>query len=564
MRLPTRPTSPSSGLSPRRADIQGLRALAVVGVLIGHVFGWPRGGFLGVDVFFVISGFLITGLLLREYERTGRVSLADFYRRRVKRILPAAVLVVGVTLVAARLVFNPARFADVVGDALWSGVFASNWHFAATGTDYFTANGPESPLQHFWSLSVEEQFYLAWPLLLLVTIAAMGAGREAASRRLVVAVVGVLITASYVWATVDTASNPTASYFSTFTRAWELGVGALLAACEPLCRRLPRAVRLVAAWVGLAVVVSSFVVVDESSGVPAPMALAPVLGAALVIAAGCGSTRITLPPLTNRFSVALGSVSYSLYLWHFPVLILLAGGTVRAPVLGVVIVVVSVLLAAVTYHLVEKPVIASPLLAKQSQKDRSTAWQTWWTDYGRSLRRWGVGSLVGVTTVVTAAAVIDSRAHPTPAPLSLEAGPTRGTGPTPGGPSTTPEGMPSPARSERLSRRPRGRRRHRRWTTRSALRRRRPRWGRVRRRRATPRRPAPSAGALRRRPWRSSETRWPSPTWRPSGRSPTGRDRPGGFNRAASSAARSSTSTSPRTSPSDGRARPTARRPSPI
>jgi peptidoglycan/LPS O-acetylase OafA/YrhL len=160
----------------RRRDIQGLRALAVVAVVLEHVSGWPRGGFVGVDVFFVLSGFLITGLLVREHERTGRISMRGFYRRRVKRLLPSALVVLVVTLGAVAALLSASRLLSSAVDAVWSAVFVANWHEAAQGTDYFAADGPVSPFRHFWSLSVEEQFYVVWPLVVLL-VAAVSARR---------------------------------------------------------------------------------------------------------------------------------------------------------------------------------------------------------------------------------------------------------------------------------------------------------------------------------------------------------------------------------------------------
>ncbi len=166
---------PSEGDSPTvnrgfRPDVEGLRALAVVAVIVDHLFDWPSGGFVGVDVFFVISGFLITGLLLKEYERTKTISFLDFYKRRVRRIMPAALLVLVVSTAVSFLVFNVVRAQASLWDAIWSALFVSNWHFASAGTDYFASDGPISPFRHYWSLSVEEQFYLVWPVLIFLVI----------------------------------------------------------------------------------------------------------------------------------------------------------------------------------------------------------------------------------------------------------------------------------------------------------------------------------------------------------------------------------------------------------
>ncbi|WP_353509139.1 acyltransferase, partial [Intrasporangium sp.] len=151
--------------SQRRADIQGLRAVAVAVVIAFHVFGWPTGGFLGVDVFFVVSGFVITGVLLRAQEHTGRISLGAFWSRRARRILPLALIVIGAVVAVLPWAYGPAKTAAVRMDALFAAIFFGNWHFAASADSYFDQGSAPSPLLHFWSLGVEEQFYLAWPLL---------------------------------------------------------------------------------------------------------------------------------------------------------------------------------------------------------------------------------------------------------------------------------------------------------------------------------------------------------------------------------------------------------------
>src|SRR6184192_439573 len=146
-----------------RADIQGLRAFAVLAVIGSHLAGWPTGGFVGVDIFFVISGFIITSLLLRVKEETGTISFAGFYQRRVRRILPAALTVLTATVLAAFAVLPKGRAAETLTDGIWALLFSGNWRFAVGGTDYFQEGQPPSPLQHFWSLGVEEQFYFVWP-----------------------------------------------------------------------------------------------------------------------------------------------------------------------------------------------------------------------------------------------------------------------------------------------------------------------------------------------------------------------------------------------------------------
>jgi peptidoglycan/LPS O-acetylase OafA/YrhL len=227
-----------------RPDIQGLRALAVIVVILDHLFGWPSGGFVGVDVFFVISGFLITGLMLSEHQRTGQISWANFYRRRVRRIMPAAVVCLTLTVAASFLIYRTARFDSIRSDAIWSLFFGANWHYAEVGTDYLGSTGPVSPLQHFWSLSVEEQFYIIWPVVLIGMLGVVGRPlrtRGRSANRALAAAMAAGVVGSFAWAVVDTATSPTWAYFSTFTRGWELAVGAMLAVSAPTIARLSTA-----------------------------------------------------------------------------------------------------------------------------------------------------------------------------------------------------------------------------------------------------------------------------------------------------------------------------------
>lgn len=347
----------------KRRDIQGLRAIAVIAVILDHLLHWPSGGFVGVDVFFVISGFLITGLLLREHDKTGTVSFKGFYLRRVRRIMPAAVTVLAVTACVSFLLFNGARAQQTVTDAAWSLFFSANWHFAAVGTDYFQASGPISPLQHFWSLAVEEQFYFVWPWLMLL-IFFLG-GRIAKwdntrAHKAIAIAMSLIVAVSFAWALVDTMVSPTVAYFSTFSRAWELGIGALVAVFGSLFTRIPRAVRPVVAWIGIAGIVWSVFNVRTDMAFPAPWAAAPVLATALVIMAGTGGDQRFLWPLTNRGTSYVGDISYSLYLWHFPVIILLASLVMEdSPLYIPLAVVLMVGLAVAAYHLIEKRILDS-------------------------------------------------------------------------------------------------------------------------------------------------------------------------------------------------------------
>ena len=225
------PITKESGTAPGdrrfRPDIEGLRAVAVVLVVLYHAgVGGLSGGYVGVDVFFVISGFVITGLLLRERTGSEGTSLLNFYGRRSRRIIPAATLVIVVTVIATYTTLGVVYGDQTAIDARWTAVFLANVHFAAVGTNYLTAQQPPSPLLNFWSLAVEEQFYLVYPTFFLLIAAVRS--RWTLQAKLVVGLVAI-IAASFTLSVLQTASDPTAAYFSPFTRAWELALGALVA-----------------------------------------------------------------------------------------------------------------------------------------------------------------------------------------------------------------------------------------------------------------------------------------------------------------------------------------------
>ena len=346
----------TSPRTPTRLDIQGLRAVAVTLVVLyhAHVPGL-RAGYVGVDVFFVISGFLITGHILREIDRTGRLGLVAFYGRRMRRLLPAALVVVLATLLVARFWGPALQLTSTATDALWSAGYAINLHLGSEGVNYLQASGPVSPFQHFWSLAVEEQFYLVWPLVILATVlVARRFGRTALA-----VVVGAAIAGSlYLSVTVTQASQPIA-YFSAQTRAWEFGIGAVVAISVARLSTLPSALRTVATWVGLALIVGSAFVYDDSTPFPGIAALAPVAGCALVVAGGCGTPipRGAGALLDRRPLQAVGKVSYGWYLWHWPMLLLVPAvlGTTFSWVHQVEISVLALWLAGLTYVIVERP-----------------------------------------------------------------------------------------------------------------------------------------------------------------------------------------------------------------
>ena len=375
-----------------RPDIQGLRAVAVTLVVLYHA-GVPgiTGGYVGVDVFFVISGFLITGHLLREIAVTGRLSFGAFYARRARRLLPAAVVVVVVTLLVARLWGPALQLHSTAWDAIWTAGYAVNVHLAAEGVDYLQSSQAASPLQHFWSLAVEEQFYLVWPLLVLVAVVlGRRAGRWSATTLVTASVLG-----SLALSVTLTQTQAPLAYFSALTRAWEFGMGAVVALGVAQLSRVPGGLRALATWVGIALVLGSAMRFDDDTPFPGSAALVPVLGTALVIAGGCGgparhgADRVLGP----RPVQWIGQVSYGWYLWHWPVLILapVLVGLEFSWVRNVEVSVLALWFAGLTYVAVERPALRSRL--------RTVPW------LGRGALLSGVAALTAGAVLVTAPAI---------------------------------------------------------------------------------------------------------------------------------------------------------------
>ncbi|MCV7198397.1 acyltransferase family protein [Mycobacterium angelicum] len=356
---PPRPAERRVARGAFRPDIEGLRAIAVIAVVLYHA-GVPGvgGGYIGVDVFFVISGFLITGLLWREVTATNTVALGRFYAARARRLLPAAATVGVVTAIAAALVLPPLQARRVLVDGIASALYVGNYRFVGQGTDYLMSDQPPSPFQHYWSLGVEEQFYLVWPALIIATAWLMRRINRSARTAPYVALLTVVTAASLAAAMIWTRTSPTWAFFSLPTRAWELGAGGLVALSIQQWRRLPLLPATVAGWGGLVLILLTCTQLGPHTPYPGTSALLPVLGTALVIGSGCvtgglGVGRVLCPPLMR----AIGRVSYSWYLWHWPVLLLLP------PLLGdpaglpgrLAATTVSAGLAVITMYLVENP-----------------------------------------------------------------------------------------------------------------------------------------------------------------------------------------------------------------
>lgn len=338
-----------------RPDIQGLRAVAVGLVLLYHA-GVPGfgGGYVGVDVFFVVSGYLITSHLLSQIGTSGRVDLAGFYARRVRRILPAALVTLVLSLIAALIWLPPLRHVEVLRDAAATALYVPNVFFAVEGTDYLAETAP-SVFQHYWSLGIEEQFYLLWPLALLGVVKL-----TRTSRRGTASVIGVLTALSLAACVVVMGISESWAFFSLPTRAWELGAGALIATLLPGATWHHRAPVGLLSYAGLLAVLVAGVTFTSETTFPGVATILPVVGAALVIVGGGGNSRWTPAWLLERAPMQfIGEISYSLYLVHWPLLVVpqaAIGLEHPLPLWATVgLVLLAVPLAFLSYRFVEQP-----------------------------------------------------------------------------------------------------------------------------------------------------------------------------------------------------------------
>jgi peptidoglycan/LPS O-acetylase OafA/YrhL len=350
-----------------RADIEGLRALAILAVVGDHAnVPFMQGGFIGVDIFFVLSGFLITGILMREISSTGRVSLVDFYARRLKRLFPALALMLLTTCLAATLLLAPAEQVSQMAAAEAASVWLSNMYFVFAEQGYFDAGSEGNLFLHTWSLGVEEQFYLIWPFLLLFLVAATKGSRNA-----LLIGMGLILLADFVLAVVLSGAKPIWAFYTMPARGWQFALGGMLAMLAGAARgaELPQErYRRVAGWIGLALVLVSVLLLSESDVYPGFRALLPSVGAALLLYAGAGagtpggvSRLLALRPM--RF---IGNVSYSWYLWHWPVLVF--GATLwptASLAMRCAFAAFALLLAVVSYFLVEQPLRNSTALQRR-------------------------------------------------------------------------------------------------------------------------------------------------------------------------------------------------------
>lgn len=380
-----------------RSDIEGLRGISILLVLLFHAgLPWTPGGFVGVDVFFVISGFLITGKLWRESQQPGGLNITKFYAWRIRRLLPAALVAVSVITLVGLLLSAPLDRSELAADGAASALSLANMRFIGS-VDYFAATASPSPFLHFWSLSVEEQFYLVWPALILLLT-----WRGGGLRRLIAALL-IGVVASFALSLWLTDASPARAFYLLPTRVWQLGVGGLLALIG-LVGTSQRAGGV--AWVGLAAIVVSGAALTADLPYPGLAALLPTVGAVALLYGGAapgGPVRL----LTTAPLRLLGKISYSLYLWHWPLLVLPIMFLER-PLTGAEVVVsiaAAIGVSWLSWRFVEQP------LRYGDRSRRATSW---------SAIRVGVAGILTVTLFTQGlAAALPSSAvavQPTPTP----------------------------------------------------------------------------------------------------------------------------------------------------
>jgi peptidoglycan/LPS O-acetylase OafA/YrhL len=364
-----------------RADIQGMRGLAVIAVVLYHAgFNFISGGFVGVDFFFVLSGFLIIGLLIREAETAGRVSLTHFWARRARRLIPASATVIVATMIAAGTMLPYLQRKPVSIDAIWATFFGANWRFAEQQTNYLDSDRDLSPFQHFWSLGVEEQFYVVAPLVVVAVVWA-ARRRNVATRVLLASVLGAVALSSFAYCVYLSAHNQPYAFFGTHTRAWQLAAGGLLACATPALLAWGRRASATASVVGLGLLIVSVTALSEGGQIaglsyPSALAVLPTAAAVLLLAGGisaAGQASAVSRLLSVRPLTAVGDISYSLYLWHWPVFVIGRSSFEGSGIdFTLVLIAISVILAVATYALIENPIRRSAVLSRSWRPAAST------------------------------------------------------------------------------------------------------------------------------------------------------------------------------------------------
>lgn len=355
-----------------RPDIDGLRAIAVLGVVLYHAkLSFIPGGFVGVDIFFVISGYLITSILIREQDQNGRVDFYNFWARRTRRLLPSALVVIISALIVSYFVQSKIEFFYAIRDSIWASIYLINWTKLISSVQYFDEGGEVGPFLHYWSLAVEEQFYIFLALVFAFAITMKRIFSSAVTWSVAQIVIALIVASSVLSFIANlyfiTEAQPIA-FFSTPTRIWQLGLGAAIGLIERNAFAPTATMRNFASWVGLALMLSANIVLNSDLAYPGIYAVLPSLGAGLFIFAFINGANATLPLpsriIATRLPVYIGMISYSLYLWHWPVFVLWESYFERWEAIDIIAtLLVTLILSISSYLLIENPIRFSKILA---------------------------------------------------------------------------------------------------------------------------------------------------------------------------------------------------------
>jgi len=355
-----------------RADIDGLRAIAVMGVVLFHAsIPGVTGGFVGVDIFFVISGYLITSILINEQDNNGRIDFINFWARRTRRLMPSALLVILATLLVSYLVLTKIDFFYAIRDAVWASIYLINWTKLFSAVQYFDEGGKDGPFLHYWSLAVEEQFYIFLAFVFFIAVAIKKFLLRVSTwsvAKIVIALVVIASIMSFIANIYYIYEAQPIAFFSTPTRIWQLGLGAGIGFIERSNYVPSKRIREFSSWAGLLLMLTANVVLNSNFSYPGMYALLPSIGASLFIFAFINGRDATLPLpsriLSTQLPVAIGKISYSLYLWHWPVFILWqAHYKTWEPVDIVYTMLLTFALSIITYFTVENPIRFSRVLS---------------------------------------------------------------------------------------------------------------------------------------------------------------------------------------------------------
>ena len=331
--------------SHHRSDIQSLRAIAVMLVIAGHLFPLSiKGGFIGVDIFFVISGFVITLQMTKLYSTSPSTFLRDFYSKRIKRILPSALLVTMLSLLATSYFLGPVAVNEAKQDGGWTTIFLGNFHFHNMSLDYFDTGTQASPFQHFWSLSIEEQFYLIWPALFLILMIKAKSIRTRQS--VLLAIIGFSLSMALYLS--EMKSDPI--FFISSSRVWELAVGALLG-LSTVSIRLPKSLINLC----LSILLVASITISPTMQWPGFLSIPVIVATAVILINNPSLGRVKA--LDNKMMRYIGDLSYLLYLWHWPIFIIIKGvSSSFGNVEKLYIALLTFALSVITHHFFENPI----------------------------------------------------------------------------------------------------------------------------------------------------------------------------------------------------------------